>query len=85
MKSSLLAGALAAAILVTSAPVLADDPNDPVLSRSAAARARDREIIRQLNRDQLRQVRARDSRYAEGWRAYREARCAEGKREYCKR
>jgi hypothetical protein len=85
MKSSLLAGALAAAIVVTSAPALADDPNDPVLSRSAAARARDREIIRQLNRDQLRHVRARDARYAAGWRAYREARCAEGQREYCER
>jgi hypothetical protein len=85
MKSLLIGGALAAAVLVTSAPALADDPNDPLLSRSAAAGARDREIIRQLNRDQLRQVRARDARYAEGWRAYRKARCAEGKREYCER
>jgi hypothetical protein len=49
---------------------LADDPNDPAM-RSAAARARDREIIRQLNLQELARVRERDARYAEGWRTAR--------------
>jgi hypothetical protein len=40
--------------------------------RSAAARLRDREIIRQLNRNELARVRERDAGYAEGWRAYRD-------------
>lgn len=61
--------AIAAALLPSGA--LADDPRDPTM-RSAAARAKDREIIRQLNRQELARVRARDARYAEGWRAYRE-------------
>lgn len=39
--------------------------------RSAAARARDREQIRQLNLAQLAYVRQRDSRYAAGWAATR--------------
>lgn len=38
---------------------------------SAAARARDREMIRQLNRQELARVRERDARYAEDWRAAR--------------
>jgi hypothetical protein len=61
--------ALAAALLPIAA--LADDPNDPTM-RTAAARARDRAIIRGLNQRELAHVRARDARYAEGWRAYRE-------------
>jgi hypothetical protein len=72
MKPSLLAGALALAVTLSAAPVQADDPNDPAM-RSAAARARDRETIRQMNLDQLARVRARDAQYADGWRAYREA------------
>ena len=40
--------------------------------RTAAARARDRAIIRRLNQEQLAHVRQRDARYAEGWQAYRE-------------
>ena len=72
MKPSLLAGALALAVTMSAAPVQADDPNDPAM-RSAAARARDREAIRQLNIDQLAAVRARDAQYADGWRAYRDA------------
>lgn len=62
--------AIVAAMMPTAA--LADDPNDPAM-RSAAARARDREIIRQLNRQELARVRQRDAGYAEGWRAWREA------------
>lgn len=62
-----------AAILATLMPAAAwaDDPNDPTM-RSPAARARDREIIRQLNLKQAAMVRERDARYAEGWRAARE-------------
>lgn len=66
-----------AAIVAAMMPVaaLADDPRDPAMA-SAAARARDREAIRQLNLRQLAMVRDRDARYAEGWRAYREYRTA---------
>jgi hypothetical protein len=60
--------ALAAAMM--PAVALADDPNDPAM-RSATARARDRETIRQLNLQELAMVRERDAGYAEGWRAYR--------------
>jgi hypothetical protein len=60
--------ALVAAVI--PAVALADDPNDPAM-RSAAARARDRQIIRQLNQHELAMVRERDARYAEGWRAAR--------------
>jgi hypothetical protein len=60
--------ALVAAVM--PAVALADDPNDPAM-RSAAARARDHEIIRQLNKQELARVRERDARYAEGWRAAR--------------
>ena len=65
----LVCAVIVAAIMPAGA--LADDPRDPAM-RSAAARAKDREIIRQLNRQELARVRARDARYAEGWRAYRE-------------
>jgi hypothetical protein len=60
--------ALVAAVM--PAVALADDPNDPAM-RSAAARARDHEIIRQLNKQELAKVRERDAHYAEGWRAAR--------------
>lgn len=66
---SLLCAAVAAAMLPTA--VLADDPHDPAM-RNAAARERDRQIIRELNRKELAMVRERDARYAEGWRAARE-------------
>lgn len=61
-----------AAIIAAMMPAaaLADDPKDPAM-RSAAARARDREIIRQLNLQELARVRQRDAGYAEGWRAAR--------------
>lgn len=42
---------------------LADDPNDPGM-RTAAARAHDREITRQLNLRESAMVTERDARYA---------------------
>ena len=72
MKSHrLFAGAAALVVMLGSTAALADDPNDPSM-RDSRNRARDRAIIRQLNLDQLVHVRARDARYAEGWRAHRE-------------
>jgi len=65
----LVCAALAGALLPAAA--MADDPNDPAM-RSAAARARDRAIIRQLNLREAAMVRERDARYAQGWRAARE-------------
>jgi hypothetical protein len=52
------------------AAALADDPRDPTM-RSAAARARDHEAIRQLNLQELAMVRHRDSQYGQGWGAVR--------------
>lgn len=52
---------LAAALMPGAA--LADDPRDPAM-RSAAARARDKAIIRQLNLREAARVRERDARYA---------------------
>lgn len=69
VRAKLFICAAIAAVVVPTVAV-ADDPNDPTM-RSAAARARDREIIRQLNLQELAQVRERDARYAEGWRAAR--------------
>ncbi|NBW76754.1 MAG: hypothetical protein EBR34_13290 [Sphingomonadaceae bacterium] len=78
-----MAGALALSVIAVSSPGLADDPNDPLLSKSAAARAKDKAIIRQLNINELNHVRARDAGYAQDWQAYREqpARQAEYERE----
>ena len=60
--------ACAAAVAAMSpAAALADDPHDPTM-RSAAARARDHETIRQLNLQELAMVRHRDAQYAQGWR-----------------
>jgi hypothetical protein len=92
MKIGMFAGALALASVCVSGAAWADDPNDPVLSRSAAARARDAAMIRKLNLDQAAYVRARDARYAaeaaesrrrmEEWR--RAVRlCQSGHYEYC--
>ncbi|MBC2663948.1 hypothetical protein H7F51_00290 [Novosphingobium flavum] len=66
------AGAVALALALVPVAAQADDPNDPTM-RSAAARARDKAIIKRLNEEQLAYVRQRDAGYAEGWRAYREA------------
>ncbi len=70
MHMKLLAGALALGVSVVPSVALADDPNDPTM-RSAAARAKDRAIIRQLNLDQAAYVKARDARQAKGWAAYK--------------
>lgn len=63
-------GALALVLGAQSGVAAADNPNDPSM-RSAEARAKDRAIIKRLNQEQLAHVRARDARYAEGWRDYR--------------
>lgn len=63
------AGALALGFVAVPSVALADDPNDPAM-RSAAARAKDRAIVRQLNLDQAAYVKARDARQARGWAAY---------------
>lgn len=70
MHVKLLAGALALGLTVVPSVALADDPNDPTM-RSAAARARDKAIIRKLNLDQAAYVKARDARQAKGWSAYK--------------
>lgn len=53
--------ALAVSTALLPAAALADDPHDPTM-RSAAARARDRAIIKRMNLDQLAYVRRRDAR-----------------------
>ena len=73
--NSFIFAAIAAAMMPAAA--LADDPNDPAM-RSAAARARDKEMIRELNLKQLEAVRKRDARYAKGWREWREAKADGG-------
>jgi hypothetical protein len=72
MRIGLLGYALAlgAALLPTAA--FADDPHDPTM-QSAAARARDRAIIKQMNQQQLAYVRERDAKRRQ---AYREAQSA---------
>lgn len=71
MKTGLFAGALALGVILVPAAASADDPHDPSM-RSAAARARDKAIIKRLNQEQLAYVQNRDAQYAEGWRSYRE-------------
>lgn len=71
MKSGLITGALALGFVFVSTAAIADDPRDPTM-RSAAARARDKAIIKRLNEEQYAHVKQRDAGYAEGWRAYRE-------------
>jgi len=66
----LIIAGLALGVALLSVPAAADDPKDSAM-RSAAARARDREQIRQLNLAQLDYVRRRDAGYAEGWAASR--------------
>ena len=65
------AGLAALAVAAMSAPAIADDPRDPSM-RTAAARAKDKAKIREMNLQEAERVRARDAQYAEGWRAYRE-------------
>lgn len=64
--SGVLIGLTLAATLSFAAPALADDPRDPTMTPDALAR--DREIIRRLNRQQLEHVQKRDAQYAQGWR-----------------
>ena len=71
MKSRIVTSAIALGLVLASSAALADDPNDPSM-RSAAARARDRETIRQMNLTQLRKVQTRDAKLAEQWRVWRE-------------
>ena len=73
MKSAGMLAALAFAIALVPCAAMADDPNDPDM-RDPRNRAHDKAIIKQMNLDQLAHVRARDARYADGWKAYREAR-----------
>ena len=72
MSFKLFACAMAIAAVALPSLALADDPNDPTM-RSKAARERDHQMIRELNRDMLAQVQARDAHYAAGWQAYRDA------------
>jgi len=67
MKGKLISCTVIIAAMMPNV-ALADDPNDPTM-RSAAARARDRAIIRQLNVQELERVRRRDARYAQHKRA----------------
>ena len=71
MKLALLTSVVALGISFIDTPALADDPHDPLM-RDPRARARDHEIIRQLNLAELRKVRARDARMAQQWRVWRE-------------
>ena len=58
MKLTLLASAVALGVSFVDTAALADDPHDPLM-RDQRARARDHEIIRQLNLAELHKVRAR--------------------------
>ena len=78
MKSVLLSGAVALGLILASSAALADDPNDPTM-RSAAARARDKEIIRQLNLGELHRVQTRDARLSKQWREWREYQRQQGR------
>ena len=71
MNIRIMAGALALGLITLPSLSWADDPHDPLM-RDPRARARDHEIIRQLNLAELRKVRARDARMARQWRAWRE-------------
>jgi len=64
VKKAFLLGMVLATVALPGV-ALADDPNDPAM-RSSAARARDREAIRQLNLREAARVRERDARYAQG-------------------
>ena len=92
-KFTALAGLAAFAAAGLAVPALADDPNDPSM-RTAAARAKDKAKIREMNLQEAERVRARDAQYAEGWRAYREyygdrpparAKCRTDRRGRCRR
>lgn len=68
MKLGLLVRAVAIGAALMPVAALADDPHDPTM-RSAAARARDRAIIKRMNQQQLAYVRQRDARMMRNYRA----------------
>ena len=78
MKSLIVSGAIALGFALVSSAALADDPRDPTM-RSAAARARDKEIIRQLNLAELHRVKERDARLSKQWREWREYQRQQGR------
>ncbi|MFD1611593.1 hypothetical protein ACFSCW_07255 [Sphingomonas tabacisoli] len=65
--------ALAMGATFLPAAAFADDPHDPTM-RSAAARARDRAIIKRMNQEQLAYVRRRDAQRMQAFHAARNAR-----------
>ncbi|HEY6870970.1 MAG TPA: hypothetical protein VI199_14540 [Novosphingobium sp.] len=71
MRYLILSGLLAVAL--APAVARADDPNDPAM-RSRTARERDRQQIRQMNRNQLAYVQRRDAGYARDWAAWKDSR-----------
>jgi hypothetical protein len=70
MKFGLLVCALMTGAVLLPTAAFADNPGDPTM-RSAAARARDRAAIKQMNQRQLAYVRQRD---AKNQQTYRNAR-----------
>lgn len=79
-----LVGTLLLGAVLLPAVAHADDPHDPTM-RSAAARARDRAIIRRMNQDQLAYVRRRDAHRMQTYRLAqntRDARYADARAEY---
>lgn len=72
MRLATFPRALVLACVALPCAALADDPRDPTMD--AAAIARDREIIRQMNLDLLAQVTRRDKGYRQGWRDHALAR-----------
>ena len=71
------------ALTLIPSGAMADDPNDPDM-RDPRNRARDREIIRHLNVDQLAYVRQRDAAYADGWKSYHAAKNGNGSANYAR-
>lgn len=67
MKTGLLGCVLALGAALLPAAALADDPRDTTM-RSAAARARDRAIIKRMNQQQLAYVRRRDAKQMQAYR-----------------
>ena len=67
MKFSVSICIAAACAALAPSVALADDPHDPTM-RSAAARARDRAIIKWMNQQQLAYVRDRDARIMQNYR-----------------
>lgn len=75
MRMGLIGCALTVAAALVPATAMADDPRDPTM-RTAAARARDRAIIKQMNQQQLAYVRKRDARNQRTYRVADEDRRA---------